>query len=146
MVDTYSNSHEVDEELIGSVHSGSFTVTSGDCLACTSSDSGFVCDQSIIPPASSTEDNINFSDDVNLHHLMNLKLVLQLLSFDPIFHNMRNFQALSLSWNQLKILNILGNCVASSINIEGLVFCAENLLQKMIPSVAEPPRSLIKYY
>ena len=132
--------------VICSVHSNAFTCSSDYPLTCTSRDSVVVRYQSIIPPASSTEDNINFSDDVNLHHLMNLKLVLQLLSFDPIFHNMRNFQALSLSWNQLKILNILGNCVASSINIEGLVFCAENLLQKMIPSVAEPPRSLRKDY
>ena len=49
--------------LIGSVHSDAFSFTLDDTLNCTSSDSGVVCDQSIIPPASSTEDNVNFADD-----------------------------------------------------------------------------------
>lgn len=48
MVDIYSNSHEVDEAVIGSVHSGAFACTLDDALTCTSSCSGVVRDQSIV--------------------------------------------------------------------------------------------------
>ena len=35
-------------------------------LTCTSSDSGVVCDQPIIPPASSAEENVNFTGEINI--------------------------------------------------------------------------------
>ena len=63
MVDTYAHSHEV---VIGSVHSGAFTCTLDDMLTCTSGVSGVVCDQPIIPPASSAEENVNFTGEINI--------------------------------------------------------------------------------
>ena len=46
--------------------SDAFTCTLDDKLTCISNNSGGVCDQLIIPPASSAEDNINFVDDVDV--------------------------------------------------------------------------------
>ena len=64
IVDTYSHSREVYEVVIGSVSYDELTCTLEDMLTCTSSDRGDVCDQSIVPPASSAEYNVNFADDV----------------------------------------------------------------------------------
>ena len=42
MIDNYSNSYEVGELLIGSVHSNAFNCTSDDALTCTLSNSGVI--------------------------------------------------------------------------------------------------------
>ena len=76
-----------------------------------------------------------------LHHSMNLKIILHLLLFHPLFHNASNWLALSRAWNQLKILKLLENYVASYMNIEGLVFCLESRFQTRLPSGAEPSQS-----
>ena len=65
MVDTYSHSHEVDEVVIGSVHSRAFTCTSDDTLTFTLSNSGVVRNQPIVPPESSAEDRVNFADYID---------------------------------------------------------------------------------
>ena len=75
------------------------------------------------------------------HHLINMKIILQLLPFDPLAQNVRNQQALSCDWNELKTLKLLENCVASSINIEGSVFHPENRFQIRLPSVEVLPQS-----
>ena len=67
-----------------------------------------------------------------LHHSMNLQIISQIIPFDPLVQNERNWRALSRDWNQLRMLKLLENCVASLINIKGLVFGPENLFQIMI--------------
>ena len=66
MIDTYSRPHEVGDVVIGSVHSDAFTCNSDDTITCPLSYSDVVRDQSIIPPASSAEYNVNFVDDVHV--------------------------------------------------------------------------------
>ena len=61
-----------------------------------------------------------------MHHSMNLKIILQLLTFNPLSQHARNWRALSRACNQLKGLKLLENCVASSISIEGFVFFTDN--------------------
>ena len=74
----------MDEVVICSVHSNAFTCTSEDMLTCTLSDSGVVRDQSIIPPASSAEYNVHFSDDVNVASLYETENYLTATTFRSI--------------------------------------------------------------
>ena len=66
MVDIYCHSHEVDEVVIGSISYDAFTCTLDNNLTCASSNSSVFCDQSIITPASSSEYNVHFTDDVDI--------------------------------------------------------------------------------
>ena len=66
MVDTYSHPHGLDEVVIGSVHYDVFTCTLDNTITCTLSNSGVVHGHSIVPPASSAEENLNFVDDVDV--------------------------------------------------------------------------------
>ena len=54
----------MDKLVVDSSHSDVFTCTLDDTFNCTMRDSGFVHDQSIVPPTSSSEENVNFTDDV----------------------------------------------------------------------------------
>ena len=88
--------------VICSVHSNAFTCTSEDMLTCTLSDSGVVRDQSIIPPASSAEDNVNFVDDDDVPSLDEPGSYLTATTFYPLVQNVMNWKTLSRALDQLK--------------------------------------------
>ena len=132
MVDNYSHSHEV---VSGSVYPNEFTWCLEDMLTCTSSNIGVVCDQSIIYLHQAPKRMSISQMKLMLHHLMNLKIILQLLPFDKWVQKERNWQTLYWVWNQLKIFKLLENWLASLINIKGFVFFPEKQFHIRIPSV-----------
>ena len=127
--------------VICSVHSNAFTCTSEDMLTCTLSDSGVVRDQSIIPPASSAEDNVNFVDDDDVPSLDEPGSYLTATTFLSISSECNELENTISGLGSAKKLKLLEKCVASSTNIKGLVFCTEHRFHLRLPSVAEPSQS-----
>ena len=70
--------------VISLVHYDAFTCTFYDTLTCTSRDSVVVHDQSIITPTSSAEENINFTDDVDVASFNEPGKYLTATNFQPI--------------------------------------------------------------
>ena len=131
----------MDEVVIALFCSDAFTCTLDDKLTCISKNSGGVCDQLIIPPASSAEDNVNFVDDDDVPSLDEPGSYLTATTFLSISSECNELENTISGFGSAKKLKLLEKCVASSINIKGLVFCTEHRFHLRLPSVAEPSQS-----
>ena len=136
MVDTYYHFHEVDEVVIGSVNSDTFTCTLDDTITCNFRDSGVVHDQSIIPPVSNAEDNVNFTDDVNVASFDEPENYITVTTLRSINPECDEFASTFSGLESDKKIETIGELRRFIDEYTGMWFHPENQFQISLPSVA----------
>ena len=98
----------MDELVIGSFHFNAFFCTSDDILTRTLSNSGVVCDQSILPPAPSVEDRVSFVDDVDVVSFDETENYLTATNFQSISSEHKELASTISGLESAKIMEAIG--------------------------------------